>query len=74
MTVEVWKLQRPLFTTGGGEVLAYTEARPRDLYLPPTRGLLAFFGHQFKIYAECSMVDGQLTVHKVLRGGRVPRW
>lgn len=73
MTIETWKLQRPLFTTGDAEVLAYTKARPRDYLLPPTSDLLAFFGREYKIYAECSMVGGKLTVHKVLRD-RVPRW
>ena len=73
---EVWKLQRPLFTSGGGaaDILAYTRARPRDHLLPQTPELLAAFGRDYKIYAEASMDKGKLTIHRVLRGRTLPPW
>lgn len=64
----IYKLQRPLYSTGDGTppVLAYTKGRNNEISIPMTPELDGLFGAKVKVYAEAHVVGGKLVVVKVV--------
>jgi hypothetical protein len=68
-TLEVWKLQRPLFGAGMSglpEIMAYTEARDRTVLIPvpidELKKLDTLFGDEPKIYVLAHIAHGNLVI------------
>lgn len=62
--LEIWKLQRPLFASGGvGEVMAYTEGKKNLALIPlPPEMVEEVFGDEPKVYVWAKVVKGNLSV------------
>lgn len=68
MREQIWKLQRPLFSSDGSlEVMAYTEEREQVAIIPlPQEVVDEVFGDELKIYVRGKVKDGNLAVSKVM--------
>lgn len=59
----IYKLQRPLASSNGGQtVLAYTEGRKHLTELAMTPELRKLFGSSYKIYVDADVVKGKLVI------------
>jgi hypothetical protein len=63
---EIWKLQRPLFSSdGNGDVMAYTEDKKRTAMIPlPGELVDELFGEEPKIYVLAQVKRGNLCIDK----------
>ena len=58
--MEIFKMQRPLYTNGSDEVLVYNDDRTKEFMMPASPSVLALFGDEVKIF-----VTGELRHDEV---------
>lgn len=69
MGKQIWKLQRPLFSSAGeyGEILAYTEGKENEAIIPVTMEIIdELFGDEAKIYVTAEVIDGNLSIDELV--------
>lgn len=66
--IEIWKLQRPLATTGNyNEVLAYTEGKKKTVIVPVAEeDMVLLFGDEPKVYAKARIKRGNLQIISII--------
>lgn len=67
-TLDIWKLQRPLFTNGDYcEVLAYTYGKERQAFIRFTeKEIEQVFGDEVKVYVAATVKRGNLVIEDLV--------
>lgn len=66
--IQIWKLQKPLFTTGGyNDILAYTEGKKKTAVVPVADEDIDFlFGDEPKVYVRARIKRGNLQILEII--------
>lgn len=66
--IEVWKLQRPITTTGSYfEIYAYTQDKKKSVMVPVAEeDITLLFGDEYKVYAKARIKRGNLQIISVI--------